>query len=49
MHTIFQLGNYKKIFITESQQPMGDLARSARKMFQRLHNEGLIAQGIMMD
>jgi hypothetical protein len=49
MHEIFHLRNDIKTLSTESKVPTSDLARYARKMFQCLHNERLITQGIMTD
>jgi hypothetical protein len=48
-HEISHLCNHIKTLNIENKVPTGDLARYARNMFQCLHSEGLIAQGLVTD
>jgi hypothetical protein len=49
IHQLFHLHHYLTFFDNESKLPLGAMAPTASKLCQRLHNEGLITQGITME
>jgi methionyl-tRNA synthetase len=49
IHRLFHFHNYIKVFDNEGKLPLSTMAATASKLFQRLHNEGLITQDLTMD
>jgi hypothetical protein len=49
LHQLFHLHDYLKTFNNEHELPLSTMNDSAGKVFQRLHNEGVVAQSLKMD
>jgi hypothetical protein len=49
LHQLFHLHNYLQIFNNEHELSLSTMNDNASKVFQRLHNEDIIAQSLIMD
>jgi len=49
LHQLFHLHEYLKVFNNEHELPLSTMSENASKVFQRMHNEGVIKQSLTMD
>jgi hypothetical protein len=49
LHQLFHLNNYLQIFNNEHKLPLSAMCTIGNKLFQQLHNQGILAQSINMD
>jgi hypothetical protein len=48
-YQLFHLHDYLKVFNNEHELPLSAMNEGAGKLFQRMHNEGVITQSLSME